>query len=234
VQSKFKLKDEDLINNPTPRVAVCLCLDISPSMGVYTQSGSTPIDELNEGVKTFYQAIQTNVRARYSVEVAIVAFSTNAIVVRDFGSILDAVPPMLQSCNTGGTSLGTGISTCLDLLDNRKQQYKDSGVDYYQPWLVLITDGAPTDETHVSIASGVADQVEKKSLTIIPIGVGNGVDSQALSAFSPKLAPLKLKGLEFDKFFQWLSASVCQVSMSRLDEEFQQDMEAARSWFDPL
>lgn len=233
MQSKYKILDQDLIHNPTPRVAVCLCLDISPSMGIYTSLG-IPIDELNQGVATFYNAIQNDARARYAVEVAIVAFSSNASVVRDFGSILDAVPPRLQSCNTGGTSIGTAMATCLKLLEDRKQQYKDTGVDYYQPWLVLITDGTPTDDTHISAALDVGEQVRKKQLTVIPISVGVGVDSQVLASFSPKIAPLKLKGLEFDKFFQWLSASVCQVSMSRLDEDFQQDMEAAKSWYDPL
>ena len=38
---------KDLIDNPTPRVPVCLCLDTSGSM-----SGS-PINELNEGIKLF-------------------------------------------------------------------------------------------------------------------------------------------------------------------------------------
>ncbi len=233
MQSKYKILDQDLINNCTPRVAVCLCLDISPSMGIYTPSG-IPIDELNEGVATFYNAIQNDARAKYAVEVAVVAFSTNASVVRDFSSILETNPPRLQSCNTGGTSIGTAMATCLGLLEERKQQYKDTGVDYYQPWLVLITDGTPTDDTHISAALDVADQVRKKALTVIPIGVGGGVDSQVLASFSPKLTPLKLKGLEFEKFFQWLSASVCQVSMSRLDEDFQQDMEAAKSWYDSL
>lgn len=233
MQSKYKIQDQDLINNPTPRVAVCLCLDNSPSMGIYTSSG-IPIDELNQGVSTFYHAIQSDARARYAVEVAVVTFASEAKVVRDFGSILDATPPRLQSCNTGGTSIGTAMDTCLKLLENRKQQYKDTGVDYYQPWLVLITDGTPTDDTHISVASDVAENVRKKALSVIPIGVGSGVDSRVLASFSPSLAPLRLKGLEFGKFFQWLSASVCQVSMSRLDQDFQQDMESAKSWYDVL
>ena len=36
---------EDLINNPTARVPVCLCLDTSGSMD------GQPINELNEGVR---------------------------------------------------------------------------------------------------------------------------------------------------------------------------------------
>ena len=51
---------EDLVNNPTARVPVCLCLDTSGSMG------GMPIDELNEGVRLFYEAIREDETALYS------------------------------------------------------------------------------------------------------------------------------------------------------------------------
>ena len=44
MNNNMLLRMEDLVNNPTPRVPVCLCLDVSGSM-----SGSA-IDELNQGV----------------------------------------------------------------------------------------------------------------------------------------------------------------------------------------
>ena len=51
---------EDLINNPTARVPVCLCLDTSGSMD------GQPINELNEGVRLFYEAIREDETALYS------------------------------------------------------------------------------------------------------------------------------------------------------------------------
>ena len=48
------LRMEDLVNNPTPRVPVCLCLDVSGSMS------GPPIDELNQGVKLLYDAIKNH------------------------------------------------------------------------------------------------------------------------------------------------------------------------------
>lgn len=46
------LRMEDLVNNPTPRVPVCLCLDVSGSMS------GPPIDELNQGVKLFMMRLR--------------------------------------------------------------------------------------------------------------------------------------------------------------------------------
>ena len=59
---------EDLVNNPTPRVPVCLCLDVSGSMS------GPPIDELNQGVKLLYDAIKDDEVALYSAEVSVVTF----------------------------------------------------------------------------------------------------------------------------------------------------------------
>lgn len=59
---------EDLYDNPTPRVPVALCLDCSGSMY------GAPIAELNEGVKTFYHAIDEDEIARFSAEICVVTF----------------------------------------------------------------------------------------------------------------------------------------------------------------
>ena len=49
MSSNLLLRREDLINNPTARVPVCLCLDVSGSMN------GAPIKELNDGVRLFYE-----------------------------------------------------------------------------------------------------------------------------------------------------------------------------------
>lgn len=41
----------------------------------------------------------------------------------------------------GMTCMGEGLSLALDLLEKRKAKYKATGVDYYQPILVVMSDG---------------------------------------------------------------------------------------------
>ncbi len=43
--------------------------------------------------------------------------------------------------------MGAGVEQALNILEKRKAEYSSKGVDYYQPWMVLMTDGYPTDDT---------------------------------------------------------------------------------------
>ena len=99
------------------------------------------------------------------------------------------------------------------ILGDRKQQYKDKGVDYYQPWLVLMTDGMPTDDIEEAVGR-VVSMVNGKELSVFAVGIGDLADMNTLSLFSPSRQPLRLRGLEFENFFEWLSASVQRVSAS--------------------
>ena len=104
----------------------------------------------------------------------------------------------------------------LDCLDTRKNEYKSAGVDYFQPWLVLMTDGAPngsSDELKRAI-SRTNELANNRGLTIFPIGIGSETDMACLAKFSPPRPPLRLKGTNFKGFFEWLSARVSRTSQS--------------------
>lgn len=216
---------EDLVNNPTARVPVCLCLDTSGSMG------GQPIDELNEGVRLFYDAIREDETALYSAEVSIVTFGGNAQCIADFASLeLQPNAPTLSA--NGMTPMGEAVNMGLDLLEQRKEEYKDRGVDYYQPWLVLMTDGAPNgDSRELSRAiNRTVDLVNQKKLTVFPIGIGADADMEVLAQFSPKRPPLKLQGLKFQEFFAWLSKSVSKTSQSTPGESVKLDVDGIKGW----
>ncbi len=225
MNSNLLVRLEDLVNNPTARVPVCLCLDTSGSMG------GMPIDELNEGVRLFYEAIREDETALYSAEVSIVTFGGDAQCIADFAS-LEVQPnaPMLTA--NGMTPMGEAVNMGLDLLEQRKDEYKDRGVDYYQPWLVLMTDGSPNgDSSELSRAiNRTVDLVNQKKLTVFPIGIGSDADMDVLAQFSPKRPPLKLQGLKFREFFAWLSKSVSKTSQSTPGESVKLDVEGIKGW----
>ncbi|GAB4200655.1 MAG: hypothetical protein OHK0013_11900 [Sandaracinaceae bacterium] len=127
--------DSDLVSNPTPRVPVCLCLDVSGSML------GAPIEELARGVQLFFDAVRADEVARSSVEVSVVTFGPTRLAL-DFAPIeKQTVPPLVAA---GDTPMGNAVLLALDTLERRKTEYRAAGVDYFQPWLVLMTDGQPT------------------------------------------------------------------------------------------
>ena len=221
------LRLEDLVNNPTARVPVCLCLDTSGSMD------GQPIEELNEGVHLFYEAIKEDETALYSAEISIVTFGGNAECIKDFSS-LEIQPEAPKLSAYGMTPMGEAVNMALDLLEKRKEEYKDKGVDYYQPWLVLMTDGEPNgDAEELSKAiNRTANLVNQKKLTVFPIGIGKDADMEVLAKFSPKRSPLKLQGLKFKEFFAWLSKSVAKTSQSTPGETIKLDIEGIKGWGD--
>jgi len=224
------LSHHELIENPTARVPICLVLDASPSMGqVHVGDHVTPIEALNAGVKTFYEAISADEMALYAADIAIVTFSDVARIDADFGSV-ERGAPTVSIHSGGGTSIGSGVELALDILERRKLQYKETGVDYYQPWLVLMTDGAPTDRSHLAAGSKVADMVRHKKLTVFPIGVGSQADMKTLELFSPTRPPLRLQGLRFAEFFEWLSRSVAATSRSTPGEAVTLDVGGIKGW----
>lgn len=93
-------------------------------------------------MKLFYDTIDEDDDTHDSVEVSIVAFNSGANLIQDFTGI-EAIDRDLTIEPSGLTFMGEGVNLALDTLEKRKELYSSKGVLYYQPWLVLITDGKP-------------------------------------------------------------------------------------------
>ena len=196
-------------DNPERRCAVVLLLDTSTSMG------GAPITQLNAGVQLLRDELRADLLAAKRVELAIVTFGP----VRDLTGFVGAesfVAPVLDA--NGDTPIGAAIQTGIDLLADRKQEYRNAGVGFYRPWIILITDGAPTDDWKAAarlVHQGEAD----RAFSFYAIGV-EGASMDVLNQISPPArAALKLKGLSFKELFLWLSNSLKAVSSSKPGED---------------
>jgi uncharacterized protein YegL len=199
--------------------------------GAHPSTKGEPIKDLNIGVMQFYETVKKDARSKYAAEISVVAFSGEAKTICEFESVERAQPPQLAiDVVSGGTALGTAVELALTKVQERKSQYKKHGVEAYQPWLVIMTDGFPTDNSHVSVAPTIADLVNRKKLIVIAVGVGNAADMATLAMFSPAYPPIKIKEAKFGEFFRLITSSINEVSRSQPDEEFDFNPKNRKEW----
>ena len=113
------------------------------------------------------------------------------------------------------TPTGAAIEYAIELVAQQKAVYKKNGVPYYRPWIILITDGHPTDGWS-NAARLVHEGESQKAFSFFAIGV-SGADMNVLQKLSVR-EPLRLQGLAFREFFLWLSASLSSVSKSTVGD----------------
>ncbi|KKJ01214.1 glycosyl transferase family 2 [Prochlorothrix hollandica PCC 9006 = CALU 1027] len=180
-----------------------LILDVSGSMH------GTPIDELNRGVEQFIDSVLEDDFASFSVDLGVITFGGNVKTILPIQPIQEAKVPVLET--SGNTPMGEAVTQAIIELDARKKMYKSTGVSYYQPWIVLMTDGAPTD-TYKAASKKLKDLANSKKIVVIAIGIGKKCNLDLLSEFcADGSEPKRLDGVKFSEFFTWLSQSMTEV-----------------------
>lgn len=207
---------DSFADNPEPRCPCVLLLDVSGSMN------GRPLEELNAGLQTFREELASDALAMKRVEVGIVTFGPVKVEMPFTGASM-FYPPSLQS--QGDTPMGAAITQALNLVEDRKRDYRANGISYYRPWVFLITDGAPTDAWQ-SAAEAVREGEASKKFAFFAVGV-KGADMSTLKQISSR-EPLTLDGLKFRELFSWLSSSLRSVSRSTPNTEV--PLEPPKGW----
>lgn len=202
----------EFAENPEPRCPCVLLLDTSRSME------GAPIQALSAGVRVFRDELVKDALAARRVEVAVVSFDSEVTTVRPFTTVDEFEPPALTA--QGMTCMGSGIHRALDMINERKMQYRANGMVYFRHWVLMITDGEPQGEADLIVQEAtkrIRDEEARRSVAFYAVGVQNAA-MQRLSEIVTR-APMKLSGLNFAEMFQWLSTSMQRVSRSQLDEQ---------------
>jgi uncharacterized protein YegL len=202
-----QLFDAESPKNFEQKCPCVLVIDTSSSM-----SGE-PMKELNKGLTIFKEQILDDHTASNRLEVAIVTFNSQVEVIRPFDLLKDMAVPELDP--KGTTKLVDGVRRGISILNERKEYYKSSGQTYYRPYIILMTDGAPDDDQDTAgLKKDVYEGVAGKHFNFWSFGVQNANMDMLKGIAHPEFPPLMLKGVEFGKFFQWLSSSMSVISKS--------------------
>ena len=194
-------------SNPDPRIACALLLDTSGSMT------GEPMEQLNSGFALFCDEIKNDELAKKRAEIMVITFGGQARVEVPFTEGRDLRSRVLSA--SGATPLGQALNLALDHLEAQKGAYKQAGLEYYRPWLFVLTDGQPSDrEEFAAAVARVRDAEANRRVSVFGIGIGPSASMDQLGQLSAQRTPLKLDGLSFREFFGWLSASLGAASAS--------------------
>ena len=197
-------------NSPDNYEQKCLCVlvvDISGSMA------GEPINELNKGLQEFQQQVMADFTASQRLEVTIVTFGSSVACIQEPALVNNFEMPALST--NGTTPLVDAVRMSMDIVENRKKWYRNTGQNYYRPIIVLITDGEPDKDQDVNqLSNDVADAMAQKKFLFYSLGV-KGYNHSTLLQICSTPPPMPLSGYKFGDFFKWLSNSIGIITKSK-------------------
>jgi uncharacterized protein YegL len=225
-----KMPVNQFIKDHTPpilktRFPVILVLDSSGSM-----AGSR-INEINAGLSYLRLGLQGYRNGKTAVndvvdasnlplsklDLAVIQFDSNVNVIQPFSKIENFLPPTLVA--QGTTSMGKAIMKAIELTKTQKQLYQSLDIEWYRPWIFLVTDGEPTDMQQGDflwnqVTKCIQDGEDNKDFMFFSVGIGQ-TNFQFLKSISPQnRPPLKMKEGSINKMFKWLGESFELVTTS--------------------
>lgn len=249
-------------NNKAKRVPICFCVDVSLSMDEIIEgeefckiTGSnvygdgrqygymepikpndprvkTKMDKLSEGLGAFYQAIKEDDMACDSCVSEIVTFKDTPSLFEQFDNVDDKRVPKFPR-PSGNTNMTKALEMALDTLDKQKALYKQNCMPYFQPWLVVFTDGQPSDDI-TRITNELIKRQKNKRLIVYICPLAKEDDKAAMdklkklvyaradggqSEFIPCDDPKRIR-----EFFAFLARSVSVVANDETMPSFFDDI----------
>lgn len=187
------------------RLPIYFLVDVSESMV------GTPVEQVQEGMRTIIQNLRVDPYALETVFVSIIAFAGNAKVLSPLTELYKFYPPVFPI--GGGTSLGKGLECLMDDIDRNIQKTTMEQKGDWKPIIFLFTDGNPTDEYAAAFRRW--NEKYRRHCNLVAVSIGDNVNVLTLAQITDDILLLKETDAEsFGKFFKWVTASIKTTSMS--------------------
>lgn len=214
-QRSFNGDTPRIVNANEAHMACLFLLDTSGSMAGTQDMDGRPIDELTSALNQFKTQVCQDPTTRDVLDVAVVEFNTQVRVIQDFVPIEYMEPVALEAY--GGTNMTAGLRTAIDMVVERGRFYRRASTQPYCPWIIMITDGYPSDSID-SIAEEIQALDQQDKLRLWSLAV-QGADVKLLNRLGHGKRVLTLRGYDFTSFFDWVNKSMRSISVSSPGEK---------------
>lgn len=202
-------------------VACAVLVDCSGSMSVELAPGFSRIEALMAGLEVLSREMKSDPTVRNAVEVSVIDFGGKkphgASLIQNWTYARDFSAPKLEA--VGSTPLGEALLLGLEKATKKKAAYRHEGRPYCRPWIIVISDGQPTDSDPkwAEAVQAAKNAIGAKEALILTVGI-DGCPLDKLSQISTYPAR-PLSSHRFSEFFLWLSASMGSTSSSSDSKE---------------
>ena len=189
------------------RLLTYVCIDTSGSMR------GEPIEAVNTGLQALLSSLRQNPYALESVHLCIVTFDSVIKEVLPLTPLEQVVLPEIVCPDSGATFLGEAMDYIATAVVRQRQLTTPERKGDWQPILIVLTDGKPTD---LLVYSEAIPKIKACGFSnIVACAAGPKADASFLQRLTPTVVSLDtMDANAFAKFFQWVSAAVGTRSTS--------------------
>lgn len=213
----------------------CLCtivVDVSGTM-------ESCIDILNDSLRQFFKDIENGngvpETTKEQLEICIIAFDQDVMFKRNPCLLEQGEMPPKLTIRGSTTESVAALEAAIQMTNDRKDFYKETGQPYYRPWIVFMTDGEPNPYNESKIAAleaRIRQDAKNKCYYIQGLGVGSQISERTIKRLTAGNAQ-QLKGTNFGAFFKWLSNSMSIIVSSKPGQKV--DISGGQSeWMKPF
>jgi len=172
-----------------------------------------PIVELNMALEEFYQSINIDDEAAEKLEICLITFGSEVKCIQEPAKVDNFKMPSLEA--DGTTKLVDGIRLAIKQVELRKEYYKKYSPQYSRPMIIVITDGEPDSGQDIfGLSEELKNDMISKKYTLHVIGTTD-CNYAKIAQFCPKELIYQLDGLNYSRFFKWLSKSTDEISSGK-------------------
>lgn len=197
-------KMEDRLPPVNPQEIHLPCIVLADSS---TSTAGKANEELNKALRLIVEVLNENALAAGCCEVSIISFASEVKIEMGFRAASYYEAPHINVSTIGNTAMNEAINTALDVLEARKQEYRENGISYYRPCLFVMTDGYSTDtDLEASTRSRLQEYISRKKVNYIPICIGDA-NIEHLESYYPDTVQNKVVLTDSEHFrdaFVWL------------------------------
>ena len=165
------------LTNAMPHCPVVLVLDTSHSMW------GQGLTDMMASLKAFYKTIADVQFLNAQVDIAAVSMGDNLCMLEKFTPLHSSDLPNRNIRPKGDTPIGAALELAQEALQAQISRYRNAGISYVTPNLILLSDGKSTDDFQAA-AEHIHSAVESGKLICRAVALGQDADMNALASIA--------------------------------------------------